>query len=212
MFCPKCGIKVRLAAKFCRSCGYKLPKLKGSEASDRHSQGLTSNTHLVQSEWTFLLYSLLTFGMYQIYWGWKQWEIVKRVNRLRITPTIRGIFIPLTSFSLFSKILDMAKRSGYRGSYNPGLLATGFFILNIINNKLDTDSFSLAAALGVIIFFISLTATVVTPVIHAMNYFITHTDEDPDLLDVKPNYGLIVALSILFIIVVYAAFTQASPA
>lgn len=195
--CSKCGEKIKSDNAFCSNCGNKL-----TTNENRNQTKISAKNH-VHSIKKFLLLNLLTFGMYQAYWGWKNWEIVKRVTGLDLNSGIRGFFITFTSFSLFKEILTLAKKHGYKGSYNPRLLGACFLILNFIFNgigKSDShiDFTTLIVLIAVIIALITL---VTSPVLKAMNYFLEHNNEDATKFEIKNNYFLIIVLVILFILV-----------
>lgn len=110
-----------------------------------------------------------------------------------MNPTVRGFFIFFTSFILFKEILLLGKARGYTGNYIPWLLAMAFFIVNAIGNVIIrmNNSFWLIISLSI---FIGLIALVLSPVIHAMKYFLTNNSEDTSVFDIKPNYFLILLL------------------
>ncbi len=123
MFCPFCGTKVEDEAIFCGSCGKKLPTLivdRDQLPDDNEVHDQPKDKVLTLSISRFFIYSILTFGFYQIYWGWKCWEILKRLNKLSISSSLRGFFIQFTCFSLFADVLKSAKKSGYKGDYSSG--------------------------------------------------------------------------------------------
>lgn len=78
----------------------------------------------------FLL-SFLTFGVYQFYWFYKNWSAVKKAENSNIFPFARAFFCIFYCYSLFKKISESAKSRGYNGFRLPGLLAIGYFVINV---------------------------------------------------------------------------------
>lgn len=200
-FCSKCGEKLKSDDKFCSKCG-------NSVKTETTVKSTSSSTKQIISVKKFFLFSLLTLGMYPIYWGWKNWEILKRVRGLDVSSGVRGFFIVFTSFSLFKQILLLAKDHGYKGNYIPWLLATGFLILNLISNAMgrSDEKIDFTAYLIITAILIGLITLVTAPVINAMNYFLNHNSEDSSKFEIKHNYILIVLLAGISIFYFVATF------
>jgi len=198
-FCSKCGEKLKPDDKFCSKCGHKITSARDDSEKTRHD---SPGAKQVVSVTKFFFLNLLTLGVYVVYWGWKNWEILKRVKGLKVSPGARGFFIVFTSFSLFKEILLLAKEHGYKGNYIPWLLATGFLILNLISNAIgrSDDSIDFTTYLIIVAVLIGLITLVTAPVINAMNYFLKHNNEDPSKFKIKPNYLLIILLAGIFIL------------
>ncbi|KKQ66844.1 MAG: hypothetical protein US86_C0003G0087 [Candidatus Daviesbacteria bacterium GW2011_GWA2_38_24] len=205
MYCSTCGKEISKESKFCRHCGHKLI----TESSDivkpsAISKDTSSGVKQILSIKKFFLFNLLTFGIYTAYWGWKNWEIVKRVKGLDVNPGARGFFIVFTSFSLFKEILSLAKNYGYKGNYVPWLLGLGLLAINLIYNLFSravekVEEIDLTAFLIITAIFIVLITLVTAPVINAMNYFLKHNKEESSKFEIKHNYVLIVLLAVIFI-------------
>src|SRR5687768_6989550 len=54
------------------------------------------------------LMSLATFGLYQLYWSYKNWQCVARLNDEKLNAPIRAFFYTLTSYYLFRKLEERA--------------------------------------------------------------------------------------------------------
>lgn len=79
--------------------------------------------------------SFLTFGLYELYWFYKQWWAVKQVNPQVKHPAWRAIFSIFYCYSLFKLTLNSAKHHGYAKTYSPGLLAAAYIILALVGNS-----------------------------------------------------------------------------
>jgi uncharacterized protein DUF4234 len=77
------------------------------------------------------LLSLCTFGLYGIYWFYRQWEAERQAQNATYSAGIRAIFSLLTAHSLFSSIHASLVSDGDRPAFSPGLYALAYFVLAI---------------------------------------------------------------------------------
>ena len=70
--------------------------------------------------------SLATFGLYQVYWFYKNWALAKAQYRPRIHPLWRAIFSPLYCFSLAASVEFAARSARVRERGSPVLLALSY--------------------------------------------------------------------------------------
>lgn len=73
--------------------------------------------------------SLCTFGIYELYWAYKQWDAIRRRENEKLSPFWRAFFAPLWGFSLFPRIQTLAVNLGVPAQWSAGGLALGFLIL-----------------------------------------------------------------------------------
>jgi hypothetical protein len=57
----------------------------------------------------FVLMSLTTFGFYQLYWFYRNWQIIRDHERSQISPFWRAFFAPYWTFSLGARFTKEAK-------------------------------------------------------------------------------------------------------
>jgi hypothetical protein len=76
----------------------------------------------------FIFLSIMTFGLYEIWWVYKSWRFFQFKEETNILPTIRTIFNIIFLIPLLNKILEFSKSLGYKGNYNSVLLYIGFFL------------------------------------------------------------------------------------
>ncbi|MFH1415476.1 MAG: hypothetical protein ABIH89_05270 [Elusimicrobiota bacterium] len=75
----------------------------------------------------FILFMIITLGIYEIVWFYKQWKYVKNTTEPNIKPFWRMVFSIFYCHNLFKRVQNYAMR--YRVSYSdPGLLAVIFII------------------------------------------------------------------------------------
>lgn len=126
MNCKNCNNLVPENAKFCNKCGKPVETKTDS-----------SIEYFSISPKRLALFSILTLGIYEIYWFYKNWEAVKKAENLKISPLGRAIFAVFYCNSLFKKVLESAKSHNYQNSYSPGWLATAYILLLVVGNGLS---------------------------------------------------------------------------
>jgi hypothetical protein len=75
------------------------------------------------------LMSLATFGLYEIYWFYKNWKCVQRNDGYKVNAPIRAFFYPLMSYDLFKRIRGHADKAQLGPRLQAGLLAATIFVL-----------------------------------------------------------------------------------
>lgn len=79
--------------------------------------------------------SILTLGLYEAYWIYKNWRYVKERDGLNISPFWRGVFGIFHIHSLLRRVhSDVEARRFDNPTFSPGGLATGFVVLTILAN------------------------------------------------------------------------------
>lgn len=76
--------------------------------------------------------SLCTFGIYEIYWFYKNWCIIQERERLDIIPFGRAFFAYFFCYSLFKKTQVTAETRQTQTSIDPGPLAAGWIVLTFL--------------------------------------------------------------------------------
>ena len=80
----------------------------------------------------YIIMSIITFGIYQVYWIYKNWEYLKNRDNLNIHPFWRGIFGIFTIHELLKKIHDdPILNKNKSAEFNHSSLATGWVIISI---------------------------------------------------------------------------------
>lgn len=70
--------------------------------------------------------SVCTFGLYHVFWFYKQWNQIRVTNRQNVLPFIRAIFSIFTCHSLFSRVKHDAGSRGIAVTYSPGILTAAY--------------------------------------------------------------------------------------
>jgi len=82
----------------------------------------------------FIILTIATLGLYQVYWFYKNWQWVRTVKEEEIWPAVRSFFSGIMNFALFPRIADESGNKGY-GWYSA--LAMPLAILFFVGNILD---------------------------------------------------------------------------
>jgi len=198
MHCSNCGTKIEDATKFCQSCGKQVGAQGNSVAIEYYA---ISPKRLV-------LFSILTFGIYEIYWFYKNWQAVKKFEGQKISPFWRAIFAVFFCYSLFKKVQESAKSHAYQNLYSPGWLATAYIFLLLVGNGLSkVDSYEIGFNLIWLIVAVS-TFIPLLPVQKAINF---NNEKVKGSLELKRDFSggevaLIVIGVLWFLLVLWGTF------
>ncbi|MCL5037349.1 MAG: DUF4339 domain-containing protein [Chloroflexi bacterium] len=84
-----------------------------------------------------IILSIVSFGLYEAYWIYKNWRYIKERDGLKITPFWRGMFGVFFCHSLLHGIHDDKEANSIQvPDFSPGALATGWVVLVILSNVL----------------------------------------------------------------------------
>jgi ribosomal protein S27AE len=121
--CSKCGTSVGAEDKVCPKCGESI---KETNHSSRFLYIPTAR---------LIILSIVSMGLYEAYWIYKNWKYIKERENLNIQPFWRGIFCVFFCHDLFKRIYnDTQSRAVLEPSFSHSGLATGFVILVILSN------------------------------------------------------------------------------
>ena len=79
----------------------------------------------------FVTMSVLTFGLYDLYWAYRNWQRIKARSREDLSPFWRAFFAPLFGFALFERVHEAAERRKLAAGWSAGLLGGAYFVLHI---------------------------------------------------------------------------------
>jgi hypothetical protein len=78
----------------------------------------------------FIVMSLCTFGIYELYWSYKNWRFIKDRDGSEIKPFWRAFFYPLWHYFLLTELNKTLKSKVLSIGVVRGVLAAGVFLLN----------------------------------------------------------------------------------
>ncbi len=96
------------------------------------------------SEGKLMTLYILSFGLYGIYWFYKNWKLQQPRMEKNILPMMRAIFSIFFTHSLFKIINQRAKQLDTKHRFNANVLATFFVATIVVSNIIDNFSFSSA--------------------------------------------------------------------
>lgn len=105
-------------------------------------QNIVQNESLIEEQSIisinkFVFLSIITFGLYDLWWTYKAWRFFKQKDNLDIMPAIRTLLAIFFLHSLFSDILNYAKDKGYEQSYSPTFAFLGVLVFNAMGRLPD---------------------------------------------------------------------------
>jgi len=111
------------------------------------------------SQKKLLILFISTFGIYAVYWFYKNWHLQQARMEQKITPALRALFYIFFTHSLFRRIETAAVEKNISMSWSANTLATVFVLLTIISKILDkisgkSDVLGVADVAGILILFV----------------------------------------------------------
>ncbi|MQA55021.1 hypothetical protein [Pseudomonas piscis] len=92
----------------------------------------------VVSRGKFLTLFILTFGLYRVYWAYKNWKQFKQDSGEEMWPVARAIFAIFFTHALYREADARLKRDGQDFKWEHDGLATLFVVVSVANNVLDS--------------------------------------------------------------------------
>ncbi len=84
-----------------------------------------------------VLMSICTFGLYELYWFYHNWVLIKERTGKNIMPFWRAFFAPLWAYSCFKHIKTSARENNIQESLSIGSLAVLYFIIEAFSGLPD---------------------------------------------------------------------------
>jgi|GEM_PF-397540 len=100
--------------------------------------------YAVVSPWQFLMFSMSTIGVYQVYWFFRAWQFIKKRNGSELWPVARAFFMAFWFFPLYKNVGGLLgaehKWSNRIGIFS--LLAVVFFCATWLSNRSEQYGFA----------------------------------------------------------------------
>ena len=78
-----------------------------------------------------IVMSICTIGIYEIYWFYKNWKLIRERTGQKIRPFWRAVFSPIWAYSCFKEIKARAGECKIQESLPIGLLAIAYFTISV---------------------------------------------------------------------------------
>ena len=115
-----------------------------SQAEDQTAEEDISPGNTVEffpvSEGKLITLYILSFGLYGIYWFYKNWKLQQSKIDKKIFPILRAVFSIFFTHSLFNRINNSAGNLPQKHRFNANILATIFVGAIIFSNIIDPVS------------------------------------------------------------------------
>ena len=89
------------------------------------------------SEGKLITLYIASFGLYSIYWFYKNWQLQQATMEKKISPVWRSIFSIFFTHALFKRIDQQAVNLDKKHRFSANTLATLFVVAIIVSNILD---------------------------------------------------------------------------
>jgi len=122
--CFSCGEEMQDGALECSHCGELV--------HDVETDVPPTPVYLPVSLTKLIVMSIFTLGLYQIYWFYTNWRLIRENERLKINVGLRAIFPIFFCYSLFKRIFERAKSLDLITSANAGGLSVGWIVFAYI--------------------------------------------------------------------------------
>lgn len=93
----------------------------------------------------FFLWSVLTFNLYEVYWGWQMWEVVRQHEgaTYKLPSWFRAISLPVSIFWLLPKLQKITGEKTW--PLDPPYLATLYLVIGLGLSVAATATFASTA-------------------------------------------------------------------
>jgi hypothetical protein len=96
-----------------------------------------------------LMLSVCTFGLYEIFWFYRNWEVIRRREQRLFNPIWRALFAVLYSYGFFARVREFKHRSLTPSRLPAGALAAGWGIFSL-GWRLLPEPFWLLSAVAIV--------------------------------------------------------------
>jgi hypothetical protein len=136
--CPECANPLLDSGQVCTGCGWSRYRPSVATLSMSPDAAVIVDEDVAAfplfpvATHKFVVLSLCSFGVYQLFWCYRNWQRIGDTSREAISPLWRAVFAPLWAFSLFGEIRDMARANEVRVAWNSTLLALLYLAFNLL--------------------------------------------------------------------------------
>lgn len=80
----------------------------------------------------FIFLSVISLGLYELWWIFKAWRFFAIKDHLNIMPAARAIFSIFFLYALFKRIREYAKEKGDAQDFSPGWMYVGYIVFALL--------------------------------------------------------------------------------
>ena len=113
---------------------YKAPK---SDLKTEQHLGSSESYFFTASTLKLVLMSVCTLGLYELYWFYKNWVLIKNREDSTIMPVWRTIFAPFWGFVAFEVVKKAAVERNIKTNLSAGWLGLAYLLISIVANGPD---------------------------------------------------------------------------
>lgn len=132
--CPHCNAPASPSAVDCAYCGGALrPGAAYAYAAPEPVRVWSDAPEIAlhpMSVTKLVVMSLVSFGLYHIWWHYRNWKLRNDLRGRGVTPALRAIFSPLFAYSLFEDVEEEVRRWGMGVGWNAVFLGIMYFLSN----------------------------------------------------------------------------------
>ena len=110
----------------------KEPLHQEKEPQSTGPHSLATPLYFAVSPLKLIVMSVCTLGLYEVYWFYKNWRLIKEREKLAIRPFWRALFAVFFCHSCFRNIQTTAQSLSLKRSIAVGPLAAGWIILTVL--------------------------------------------------------------------------------
>lgn len=155
-YCPNCGTSAQASDRFCRNCGRDLAtrviieSTTGAQTVETPRATATPELATIISMERIVLLSILSAGLYWVYWFYLTWKHYRDHTKREAYPVWHALTLLVPVYSLFRvhahvrSFKELSLGSGVRTSIIPGWAVAGV----AVKSALDVASFQLALSQG----------------------------------------------------------------
>ena len=79
----------------------------------------------------FAVIAAASFGLFPLYWFWRQWEAERQATGENFAPPWRALFSGFFAYALFKRVAGRLETEGLTPAFRPGPLAATYLLLSI---------------------------------------------------------------------------------
>jgi len=119
--------------------GVKIPKQKSIEDSMVNAKSCkdVGAPFFSASTKKLAIMSLCTFGIYEIFWFYKNWKFLKEKHNFKIRPFWRALFSIFFCYSFFKIVKGYCGQHQVKADYKPWQITVAYIVLTMFNTAPD---------------------------------------------------------------------------